>query len=472
MNTQEISNTVDALWDESIIPALEKYIAIPAKSPAFDRDWMANGHMAEAVQLAYDWVVSQNVPGMRVEILQERDRTPMLFIEIAGASDDTVLLYGHLDKQPEFTGWREGLGPWKPVIQDGKLYGRGGADDGYAVFSIIAAVKALKAQDLPHPRLVGVIECCEESGSWDLPRYMDLLADRIGSPGLVICLDSGCGNYDQLWLTSSLRGMIAGDLRVQVLTEGVHSGDASGLVPSSFRIMRILLDRLEDATTGRIKPNWLHGLVLTRRKQEALQTAHVLGDDVWQSYPWAGKTRPMGTNGSELLMNRTWRPTVSYTGQDGMPSLASAGNVLRTHTTLKLSLRLPPTLPSKGLEAKLKALFEKDPPYGAKVTFKAEVGADGWAAPALPPRLAQSIDEASKAFFGKESCAMGEGGSIPFMGMLGEKFPKAHFMITGVLGPHSNAHGPNEFLHIQCGKNVTACVAKVLADYHTMHHEG
>jgi acetylornithine deacetylase/succinyl-diaminopimelate desuccinylase-like protein len=388
-----------------------------------------------------------------------------MLIEIPGAGDDAVLLYGHLDKQPEMVGWTEGLGPWEPVLKDGRLYGRGGADDGYAMFGALSAILALQAQGVAHARCAILIEACEESGSYDLPAYVDHLADRIGSPSLVVCLDSGCANYDQLWLTTSLRGMAGGALKVQVLTEGVHSGDASGVVPSSFRILRSLLSRLEDEATGDIRPSELHAQIPPGRIAEAKSTAESLGRQVFEKFPFTPGMRPVEDDPAELILDRTWRPALSITGFEGAPQIRDAGNVLRPATSAKLSLRLPPTLDAEGASQRLKTLLEADPPYGATVTFEPEQPGQGWNAPALAPWLRASIDRASQAAFGREAAMMGEGGSIPFMGMLGEKFPQAQFVITGVLGPHSNAHGPNEFLHIAMGKAVTLAVAQVLADH-------
>jgi acetylornithine deacetylase/succinyl-diaminopimelate desuccinylase-like protein len=349
-------------------------------------------------------------------------------------------------------------------MRDGRLYGRGGADDGYAIFSTISAIRALQQQKLPHARIVVLIECCEESGSTDLPAYIDLLADRIGTPRLVICLDSGCGNYDQLWMTTSLRGSIVGNLSVEVLTEGVHSGDASGIVPSSFRIIRILLDRLEDATSGKIIPEWLHVDVPQDRLEELKATARVLGDEVWSKFPFAPGVQPISKDPLELLINRTWRPALAYTGQAGLPDLVQGGNVLRPKTSIKLSLRIPPSLDATDLDRRLKDLLESDPPYGSRIVFDPEKGGGGWVAPKVAPWLEESVDRASKMYYGKGPMTFGEGGSIPFMGMLGARYPEAQFLITGVLGPHSNAHGPNEFLHIPYARALTACVAQVLAD--------
>ena len=463
MNADHNRKLVDETWG-SIVPAIEQYIRIPNQSPLFDPEWRRNGYMHQAVALARKWVEAQGIEGLTIDVHEIDERTPVIFMEIEGDPSSTVLMYGHLDKQPAMVGWEDGLGPWTPVLRGEKLYGRGGADDGYAIFATVAAIKAVQQQKLPHSRIVVLIECCEESGSVDLPAYIDLLSDRIGTPNLVICLDSGCGNYDQLWMTTSLRGSIVGNLTVEILTEGVHSGDASGIVPSSFRILRMLLERLEDSTTGKIVPEWLHVEVPEERLTEAQATARVLGDEVWSKFPLIDGAYPVSKDPLELLLNRTWRPALSYIGQAGMPDLLQGGNVLRPKTSLKLSLRIPPTLDASNLEQQMRDLLESDPPYGARVSFETEKGGAGWMAPKIAPWLQESVERASHTYFGKEAMTFGEGGSIPFMGMLGTRYPTAQFLITGVLGPQSNAHGPNEFLHIGYAKALTACVAQVLAD--------
>ena len=458
---------ISQFWNDSIVPALTEYINVPAKSPHFDKAWAQNGHIDAVVELAAAWCRRNAIAGMKLEIVRLPGRTPLLFIEVpatAGAENAApVLLYGHLDKQPEMTGWGEGLGPWTPVIRDGKLYGRGGADDGYAVFASIAALRALREQGRAHARCAIVIECCEESGSYDLPAYLEALAPRIGTPALVVGLDSGCGNYEQLWGTTSLRGLVNGVLTVEVLTEGVHSGDASGVVASSFRIARLLLDRIDDAATGVVKHAAFHASIPAERIDQAQRAAAVLGREIHAKFPFVSGMQPMAQSLEELVLNRTWRPMLAITGADGLPPPASAGNVLRPKTALALSLRLPPTLAGPAAGRKLKELLEADPPYGAKVSFEFGQAATGWHAPQTAPWLARAIDAASLAHYGKPAMWMGEGGTIPFMAMLGEKFPLAQFLITGVLGPHSNAHGPNEFLHLGYAAKLTAAVADVLA---------
>lgn len=467
MDDAKVLEFTARLWDDSIVPALCDYVRIPNKSPNFDPDWERHGHMDRAAELLADWCRQQPVTGMSVEIVRLPGRTPVVLVEVAGQNDDTVLLYGHLDKQPEFDGWTDGLSPWEPVIRDGKLYGRGGADDGYAVFGSLAAIRALQEQGVPHARCVILIEGCEESGSFDLPHYIEHLEARIGTPSLVVCLDAECGNYDQLWCTTSLRGNLVGTLKAAVLTEGVHSGGASGIVPSSFRVLRLLLDRLEDPATGASRIAELNTEIPAARQEQAAAAAAVLGDGVYRRFPWAGEPRPVADDAVELLLNNTWRPTLSVTGADGMPATGSAGNTLRPYTALKLSFRLPPNADPKRAAAAVKRVLETDPPLGAKVEFRVDSAMGGWNAPAVAPWLAASMQAASRAYFGKPALYMGTGGSIPFMGMLGEKFPGVQFLITGVLGPNSNAHGPNEFLHIAKGKRVTACVARVLADHFT-----
>ncbi len=472
MDSSKIDRFVGGLWDDEIVPQLVDYIRIPNKSPMFDAQWREHGYMDDAVALMERWAQRQPIDGMSVEVVRLEGRTPLIYIEVPGQGDDCVLLYGHLDKQPEMTGWADDLGPWKPVIKGDRLYGRGGADDGYAIFGSLAAIRALQEQGVPHSRCVILIEACEESGSYDLPHYVDHLAARIGKPSLVVCLDSGCGNYDQLWCTTSLRGLAGGNLKVSVLSEGVHSGDASGVVPSSFRVLRQLLSRFEDEASGRITLDELHVEIPADRQQQAKQAAAVLGSAVYDKFPFLPDMRPMHDDLAELVLNRTWRPALSVTGVSGMPSLDSAGNVLRPHTAVKLSLRLPPTLDGDRAGKLLRETLLTDPPYGAKVEFELEKSSTGWNAPPMSDWLTHAVDHASRDFFGAPAVYMGEGGSIPFMGMLGEKFPGAQFMITGVLGPHSNAHGPNEFLHIPTGKRVTACVARVIAEHFQASEQG
>jgi acetylornithine deacetylase/succinyl-diaminopimelate desuccinylase-like protein len=462
---------VDAKWDDEIVPQLLDYIAIPAKSPAFDVQWAEHGYLERVITNAAQWVESQKISGLKLEVVRLPGRTPVIFFEIGATRQDTgqtVLLYGHLDKQPEFTGWRNDLGPWTPVVDKGRLYGRGGADDGYAIYAAVTAIAALDRDGVPRPRCVGLIETCEESGSYDLLPYVDALKDRLGDIGLVVCLDSGAGNYDQLWLTTSLRGMVAGTLEVRVLDEGVHSGDASGVVPSSFRIMRQVLDRLEDSRSGRMLPASLHCSVPAERMEQIKAAAAILGDETWKRFPWscgaAGFTLPTTTEPTEALLRRTWLPTLSITGAEGLPPLADAGNVLRPRTAFKLSVRLPPLVDAVLAMAELKALLELDAPYHASVTFSPDRGvASGWNAPDTAPWLASALATASERHFGAPCGYIGQGGTIPLMNMLQRGFPRSQFMVCGVLGPKSNAHGPNEFLHIAYAKKLTAAVAEVVA---------
>lgn len=465
LNLKKTSDFCDLQWDGSVIPELMEYIKIPNKSPMFDPDWKIHGYMDQVVHQFTAWVEKQTIPNLNMEVIRLPERTPLIFIEVLGDSEETILLYGHLDKQPEMAGWRDGLAPWKPVLDDDKLYGRGGADDGYAIFSSLLAIAALKAQNIPHGRCVIIIESCEESGSPDLPFYMNALSSRIGTPDLVICLDSGCGNYEQLWCTTSLRGLIGGELTVAVLEEGVHSGDSGGIVPCSFRILRQLLDRVEDATTGLILDSAFFVDIPDKRIDQAKNAAVIIGNEICKRFPFKERTQAVENDATELILNRSWRPALAVIGAEGLPDIQSAGNVMRPKTSVKLSMRLPPGCDADIAGTKLKEILEYRPPYNANITFVPDCVASGWMAPEIAPWLEAAIDKASMLFFEKPAVYMGEGWSIPFMGMLGEKFPKAQFLVTGVLGPGSNAHGPNEFLHIPMAKKLTACIASVIVDH-------
>ena len=481
----------------------------------FDPGWAAEGHTERVIALFQAWVEAQAIPGLSFEVVREEGRTPLLFLELAaagGGGGGTVLMYGHLDKQPPMAAaWAEGLHPYEPVVRDGKLYGRGGADDGYALFGAVTALGALRAQGAAHGRAVIIIEACEESGSPDLPQYVLALRARIGTPTLIVCLDSGCGNYEQMWLTTNLRGLVGGNLRTTILKEAVHSGSSSGVVPSSFRITRQLLSRIEDEATGRVLLPELHCAIPPDRVREAAAVAKIMGKSVYTNFPWVEGAAPSGAEDlAELLLRRTWRPALSVTGAEGFPTLAQAGNVLRTSTALKLSMRLPPRCAAEPAGLALKAALEASPPHGAHVVFELEKSAAGWDAPASAPWLSAAVEAASLAAFGAPPAYFGEGGSIPFMGMLGELFPQAQFVVTGVLGPgswvqagraraardrchrararargtapapqltarrpapsalpaprpHRNAHGPNEFLHIGFTKKIIAAVGVILA---------
>ena len=466
MLTSQLTTDIDAFWDREILPALQEYIRIPNESPLFDPDWQAHGHMQRAVTLVADWIRRQDIPGGTLQLLQDGERTPLLLLEFPGHIPDTVLMYGHLDKQPPMVGWRDDLDPWTPHLDaEGRLYGRGGADDGYAVFAALATVKALKDHGQPHGRIVILIECSEESGSSDLPHYINTYAERLGTPNLVICLDSGCGNYAQLWSTTSLRGLINLNVRVEILREGVHSGLAGGIVPNPFTILRTLLDRLEDANTGAIRLPELRVPIPEERVRQAENAARVLGGAIVDDFPLLEGVGVLAEDPVELLLNNSWRPALAVTGQDGIPSVTQAGNVLLPQLTCKLSLRLPPTLRAEQATAAVKRLLETDAPFGARITVTGG-GANGWNAPPLAPWLAEVTDASSWEFFGREACYLGVGGSIPFMAMLGERFPEAQFLITGVLGPQANAHGPNEFLHTPYAKKLNGCLVRVIEAHH------
>lgn len=465
MNSENLKKHIHGFWDSEIVPTLVDYIKIPNKSPSFDPDWEKHGHMEKVLNLAANWTEKNKPVDSEMIIKKSAGRTPLLLLDIPGTKKGNILMYGHLDKQPEMEGWNDDLGPWKPIIKDEKLYGRGGADDGYALFASIASINALKEQKIDHPRILVLIEFSEESGSPDLPHYMDLCSGIIGSPDLVICLDSGAGDYKRFWTTTSLRGLIGLKMKVSVLKEGVHSGGASGHVPSSFRVARSLLSRLEDEKTGEILLEELNTKIPYYRIEETKNLISILGNEVVEEFPWKNGMKPSTDDNVEGVLRRTWRPALSIVGSDGMPSTANAGNVLRPYTTLQLSMRIPPMVdPKKAVDA-IEKILKDDIPYGASVELEFEEAAEGWNAPESKTWLLDAIEKASKEYFNEMPCTIGEGGTIPFMAMLGKQFPEAQFVITGVLGPQSNAHGPNEFLHIPFAKNLTCCISSIITDF-------
>ncbi|HIF46007.1 MAG TPA: M20/M25/M40 family metallo-hydrolase [Candidatus Poseidoniales archaeon] len=469
LDPDALSEYVENKWEDEIISSLSDYIRIPALSEAFDPDWEKNGHIEAAVEHIAAWCRAQDIEGLTVEINRIPGRTPLIYMEVPGTIDENILLYQHLDKQPEFVGWHEGLGPWTPVRRGDKLYGRGGADDGYGAYASLTAIKGLQLQGIPHANLKLIVEASEESGSPDLPSHLMSLADRIGTPSLVVCLDSGAGDWDHLWLTTSLRGVIVATLDVAVSSAGVHSGDAGGIIPSSFRIARNLLDRISDSATGKIILEQLWTQIPQQRIEQAEKAALILGDEIHSKFPLLDGVSPNDGDLRELILNRTWRPAFEVTGVDGAPACADGGNTLRTNTKLKLSIRIPAGVDCHAASELIEKTLTENPPQGAHITFDLEHPANGFHAKPLSDWMLEALEVASSSFFGKSVQFMGEGGTIPFMPMLQEQFPSAEFMITGILGPESNAHGPNEFTHIPCAKSVTCCVAQVIACHHQHH---
>jgi acetylornithine deacetylase/succinyl-diaminopimelate desuccinylase-like protein len=445
---------IDTAWEERVLPALSEYTRIPCLSPAFDPEWQAHGHIDAAAALLRQWVDDQGL-GLTTEVMQLPGRTPVLLVD-NGGSGDPIVIYGHMDKQPPLGTWREGLGPYEPVREGHLLFGRGTADDGYATF---AAVTALAAAGGGQGRVLVLIEASEESGSPDLAAYLEHLRDRIGTPRLVICLDSGGLSYDRLWLTSSLRGNLVVTVTVDVLTEGIHSGQGGGVVPSSFRILRRILSRIEDETTGHILLPELQGAGIPETHLTNLRAIAVEFPD--SAAPVVDGLKLLAADPVQRLTARTWGAALEVTGADGLPKPRDGGNVLRPSTTLKFSLRLPPDVDAQAASDAVISAITTD--EGAHITIDMEAAAQGWVAEPLRDDIAAVLNRVSNARFERDPGAVGEGGSIPFLADLQRGFPGTQFVATGVLGPHSNAHGPNESLHIPMGKAVTQLVAELLA---------
>ncbi|GAA0651881.1 M20/M25/M40 family metallo-hydrolase [Kutzneria viridogrisea] len=466
MDRTALTSTVRALWDDEILPSLSDFVRIPALSPSFAPDWATTGQLDAAVDHVRAWITGRGLTGAQIEVVRLPERTPLLLVDVPatpGAEGvGTALLYGHLDKQPPVGGWSEGLDAWTPVIRDGRLYGRGAADDGYAGYAATAAIEALHAHGGAHGRCVVLLETGEESGSPDLPAYLAHLADRLGRVSLVVCLDSGAADYDRMWLTTSLRGLVQATVTVTVLDYGQHSGLASGVVPSSFRVLRQLLDRIEDSGTGQVKLADMHVEVPAHRLAEIRQTVDTAPGAVSAGIPLVDGLSLVDGDEVELVLNSTWRPTLSVIGAEGLPTPAEAGNVLRPFTRLCLSFRLPPTADSAAGLTALQEALTKEVPYGAQVELSRVENADGWNAPELAPWLSQALDTASQEVFGGPWRTLGLGGSIPFMGLLNQAYPEAQFVVTGALGPGSNAHVPDESLVLDYATKITEAIALVL----------
>ena len=454
----------DELWEESIIPSLSDFIEIEALSPSFEPNWKEKGELNATINLFTKWLVDQELEGMEYKIHTIDERTPVLLVTVEGTGPGEVIFYSHLDKQPSRPKlWSEGLHPLKGVRREPWLYGRGALDDGYGGYVCITALKMLQEQGVPYPRSYFLIETCEESGSYDLPPYLELLTEDLGEPDLIVVLDSGGPDYEHIWVTEALRGLVAGNLSVKVSNEGVHSGMSGGVIPSSFRIQRMLLDRVEDSKTGEILVPEMHVEISDKVRKEAEELGNLLGDELWSQLPVVDTLRPQNEGVAEILLDMNWRPAMSVIGANGMPPTQTAGNVLRTHTDLKLSFRIPPGVNSEIIDSIVKETLEKNPPYGSKVEYTPDAAADGFHAPTMDGKIADALSSASLHITGLPPMATWVGGTIPFMAMMQKKYPSAQFFCTGTGGPGNNAHGPDEKLHIPSSKRLTAVLSATIA---------
>ncbi len=448
----------------SSIPTLKEYVSIKCLSPAFDEQWEKNGEINRAMEMYAKWAKECDLSGASVTVSSIPGRTPALIVDIPGSSDSngTVLIYGHLDKQPATAPWYNDTDPFEAVERDDHIFGRGVADDGYAMFAAIAGVSAALEEGLETPRCVVLIESSEESGSPDLDSHLDVLLPKLGTVDLVLCLDSGGLDFERLWVTTSLRGNIVFTIGVRVLEHGVHSGSASGVVPSSFRVLRGLMSRLEDETTGELRLDMLNPEIPKFYKNKAAELAQELGDPLSLAFPLVGDLKPLGTDGADRILRQTWKGALSVTGMEGIPNVRQGGNVLRPYTKAKLSLRLPPTVDAKSAQDEIAERLTTDVPYGASVIVEFESPAQGWVAPIPLKWLSDALDAGSIEGFGKPAGYCGEGGTIPFLATLASKFPDAQFVATGALGPGSNAHGPDECLCMPTAKGVAIAVAHLI----------
>ena len=462
LDLDKLSDFVEEWWDKSALPSLCEFVEIPALSPSFDSDWEANGYLDAAVKTFVAWTRSLPLKGLSVSVHRLKNRSPLLLVKIDGDEEGEVLFYSHLDKQPEASGWSEGKGPWKPVIEDGWLFGRGSVDDGYGGYAGILSVLALQDQGISHPTCRFLIETGEESGSPDLSYYLDELESVLGIPDLVIVLDTGGIDYDRLWVTESLRGIVAGTLSVKVSSVGVHSGHGSGVMPSSFRLARQLLSRIEDENTGEIKPEWLHIEITDKMREQATKIIEMNSEST-DDFPLLDGVQKQVNDPLDIFLTMNLSPSLSIIGADGIPSIQDAGNVLRTNTDLKISIRTPPGISAEKVAVKVQELLEKDPPNGAHVSAKMTEVADGFLSPELPEKLSDMLTKSGKKFYGNEPMSLFIGGTIPVMAMLQSRYPDSKFIITGAGGPGGNAHGPDEKLHIPTAKKVTKCMAATVS---------
>lgn len=470
VTTADLSEHVRIGWTGEHLAALSAFVAIPSVSPAFDSAWERSGALAAAVDLVADWFTDRTaLPGVRAHRLRINGRTPLLIVDIPAFDPDqadgphrTVLAYGHLDVQPAGGGWTV-TDPFRPVVRESRLYGRGAGDDKYVPLAVVAALEALRAANQAHPQVILLLETSEESSSVDLPAHLAAHGGLLGQPDLIVCLDTFVPDTSRLWHSTSMRGIVVADLSVAVAREGLHSGLVGGVVPSSFRLLRALLDRIENSSTGACLLPSLHADVpaghcdaLRRQAERSRPPASGL--------PLLPGVRPLSGDPLAQLLAQSWEPSVAYVGMDGMPATGAAGSVLRASTTVRLSIRLPPTVRAIDAVAALRATLEADPPAGATVRLDVHGAEDGWST-TVPEGLGVLLDEAGVAGYGARAAECGGGATIPPLGILARRFPEAAIVPLGLVTPSCNPHGPDEHIDLDSAERLTIALATLLASH-------
>eukprot|EP01134_Creolimax_fragrantissima_P007648 CFRG7648T1 len=472
MDATKTQAFVDKHFQEKFVDTLSGFIKIPNCTPAFDADYLTNGHIQTAIKYILDFTDSLKIPGLTHSVYDDESRPPMVCIVYPGEVKQNVMIYGHLDKQPFMEGrWSEGLDALTPVIRDNKLYGRGSADDGYSVLAALLSIQAAREQGVPLPRICILLETEEESGSENLLYLMEQaqVKEALGKPDICICLDSETADYDKIWVTSSLRGLAACNLKIEVMESGQHSGLAGGIVPETFTIARQLLDRLEDSTTGVVVDEF-NSQPDDKKRNEAKEVAEYHGSSLFTNFKLLEGVSAMSEHDlAQMYLQNVWYASLSVTGGCGLPDVSDAGNVLRPWTQLRVGIRLPPNVNGHDAAKKLEEVLTKDPPYGCKISVTGLQGGNGFCTKPFPIYLNDSIRDASMAFFGQAHSSFGIGGSIPFLSELGQKYPEAQIIPMGAMGPDCNAHNPDESIDLPYAKKFVCFLSHLLGDIGTQY---
>ena len=471
MDTELLKKYVDKQFTLNILPNLMNFIRIPNLSPLFDPNWKTNGYLFKAANLIVSYAKSLNIKNAEINLLQDSGHTPMVFIEIpASRKNDnrTVIFYGHYDKQPYGTGWDKDKSPTNPVIVDGRLYGRGSADDGYASFSILTAIKTCQEFNCLMPRICCLFEGAEESTDADLKYYFDKLIPILGDNVVAfIPLDSGCPDYDRLWMANSLRGIVDIDVNIQTLDQESHYGpEASGIIAENLFLMRKIYDGLVDSTNGEFKleefkiaEDKIPAIVMEQMQKEI----EIVGDNFIKNIPLYEGVSPLKTDVKELMINNRWKPSCFILGIDNCPKTEDRGFGVSSGINVRMSIRIPPTVDkNKAIEALKKALSDNIY-FGAQVKLGYLDYGEGVLLANMSNKVKNILNKASLEFFGNESVFTGVGGSIPFIGYFQSKYPNTDIICTGIVGSDSHEHGPNENLNIEACKKMVCVLCYFLS---------
>ena len=471
MEPKILHETISKIFNTTTLPNLMNFIRIPNTSPEFDPDWDKNNLLLKASKLIITFIKTLQLKNTEITLLKDENHTPFILTETKSSKEkekNTILFYAHIDKQPNCEGWDKGKSATNPIIENGRLYGRGSIDDGYAIYSILTAIKYCQDNNLFTNRIICIFECSEESSSDDLNYYFDKLIPFFGNDiSLFCCVDLTCLDYKKMWIVNCIRGVMDFDVKIYTLNNDIYSNFTKGVFPDNFMIFRKLCDLLRNEKGEFLIPELIisEDKIPKDRKKELEEASKEIGIDFIKVLPLYNNTKPMKDDIYKLLLNNIWKVSMIIKGIDGIPDKKYEGNILSKGLKARIQMRIPPLLNGKKAFEAIKKKFIENTPFNSKVEVEMIGIDDGWNDKNFSERSKNVFNYVSKIGFGNDVGFKFDGGSVPFIQYFENKYPKSQIANLGIRGYECNEHGPNESIDLDACKKFIAALVILMSEY-------